>query len=335
MANMTFKANLIPSSDLGYTLGASNQRWSLPGARMTANLNIGSSSTTNGGAKISWYGMNTAGDATREVWMGYANGANAWYFWDNTNSSAIMRSTADGTNTFYGSSSLNVLKAGDTMTGSLIVSKATEPELKAQDTTNNNLRVSILVGSGHINHGLYSYGYAPTASTFTSGGKWIIYRGSDGEAHSGMKLYSAVWNDYAEYRITKNIIEPGRCIREIGDDTLTLTTERLQKGCEIVSDTFGFAIGQTLKAKTPTAVSGRVLAYLYEDKEIAKQHIGDPVCSGPDGTVSIMTEEEEVKYPSRIIGTISSIPDYDIWYGGTEEDPTPIKVNGRIWIRVR
>lgn len=59
-------------------------------------------------------------------------------------------------------------------------------------------------------------------------------------------------------------------IRELGDDTLELTTERLQRGREIVSDTFGFAIGETEKAKTPTATSGRVLAYLYEDREIAK-----------------------------------------------------------------
>ena len=38
---------------------------------------------------------------------------------------------------------------------------------------------------------------------------------------------------------------------------------------------------------------------------------GYPVCSGPNGTVSIMTEEEEEKYPSRIIGTVSEIPTYE------------------------
>lgn len=47
-----------------------------------------------------------------------------------------------------------------------------------------------------------------------------------------------------------------------------------------------------------------------------------------------MTEEEEEKYPSRIIGTISAVPDYDVWYGGNNGD-TPINVNGRIWIRIR
>ena len=164
----------------------------------------------------------------------------------------------------------------------------------------------------------------------TSYRNWIDTSGY----YHGIKVYGAVWNDYAEYRETKKEIEPGRCVRELGDDTLILTTERLQKGCEIVSDTFGFAIGESETAKTPTAASGRVLAYLYEDREIARQHIGDPVCSGPNGTVSIMTEEEEMRYPSRIIGTISAVPDYEIWHAGAD-GKLEIKVNGRIWIRIR
>lgn len=102
------------------------------------------------------------------------------------------------------------------------------------------------------------------------------------------------------------------------------------RGCNIVSDTYGFAIGESKKAQLPIAVSGRVLAYPYEDKEEFKNHIGWPVCSGPNGTVSIMTEEEEMKYPSRIIGTISAVPDYEIWHGGAD-----VIVDGRVWIKVR
>lgn len=154
---------------------------------------------------------------------------------------------------------------------------------------------------------------------------------ADGTMTSGstVKFYGAVWNDYAEFRQTKEVIEPGRCVKEIGDDTLELTTKRLERGCEIVSDTFGFAIGQTDEAQTPIAASGRVLAYGYEDREEFRKHIGWPVCSGPNGTVSIMTEEEEEKYPSRIIGTISAVPDYEEW--GSES----VKVNNRIWIQIR
>ena len=166
------------------------------------------------------------------------------------------------------------------------------------------------------------------------------------------KVYGAVWNDYAEMRNipeaqknlktvvlveeeeiikdnTEEIPMAGRCVYEIGDDTMTLTTHRLQKGCKIISDTFGFNIGETENAHTPVAVSGRVLAYLLEDREIAKEHIGDFVCSGPNGTVSIMTTEEYFKYPQTVVGTISAVPDYEEWGTGH------VKVDGRIWIYVR
>ena len=68
---------------------------------------------------------------------------------------------------------------------------------------------------------------------------------------------------------------------------MKLTTERLMPACEIVSDTFGFAIGETDECKTPIAATGRVLAYTYEDRYSFE--LGDAVCSGPNGTVSKMT----------------------------------------------
>lgn len=151
----------------------------------------------------------------------------------------------------------------------------------------------------------------------------------------GTQVWGAVWNDYAEFRETKEEIEPGRCIIETGNGDLILSTERLQNGAEIVSDTYGFAIGQTKKCNTPIASNGRVLAYLYEDIKQAKQYIGQPVCSGPNGTVSIMTDEEARNYPWKIIGTISEIPSYDKWQVGNPEKDEFITVNGRIWIRIR
>ena len=143
------------------------------------------------------------------------------------------------------------------------------------------------------------------------------------------QLYGAVWNDYAEFRICNEDFKPGQVVLENGDDTLSIASQRLQRGCSIISDTFGFAIGETDEAKCPIAVSGRVLAYGYESREKFKKHIGWPVCSGPNGTVSIMTEEEEEKYPSRIIGTISAVPNYETWGTGN------VEVNNRIWIKIK
>ena len=142
-------------------------------------------------------------------------------------------------------------------------------------------------------------------------------------------LMGAAWNDYAEFRVCDEDFKPGQVVLENGDDTLSIANQRLQRGCSIVSDTFGFAIGETDEAKCPIAVSGRVLAYGYESREEFKKHIGWPVCSGPNGTVSIMTEEEEEKYPSRIIGTISAVPDYETWGTGN------VEVNDRIWIKIK
>ena len=42
-----------------------------------------------------------------------------------------------------------------------------------------------------------------------------------------------------------------------------------------------------------------------------------------------MTEEEEEKYSSRIIGTVSAVPDYETWGTGN------VEVNNRIWIKVK
>ena len=150
------------------------------------------------------------------------------------------------------------------------------------------------------------------------------------------QVWGAVWNDYAEFRQTNDEnIKPGNCVIETGNGDLILSTERMQAGAEIVSDTYGMAIGETKINNTPIATAGRVLAYINESKDIIKQHIGEPVCSGPNGTVSLMTDEECQLFPYKMIGTISEIPDYEIWKAGTEEDPVNINVDGRVWIRIK
>lgn len=144
---------------------------------------------------------------------------------------------------------------------------------------------------------------------------------------TGSVLYGAAWNDYAEYRETAADIKPGSVVVETGNGNLVLSTERLQPGAEVVSDTYGFCIGETENSKTPIAVTGRVLVYPLEDKK--EFYAGAPVCSAPDGKVSIMTREEVREYPERIIGTVSEIPSYETWGAGN------VKVDGRIWIRIK
>ena len=178
--------------------------------------------------------------------------------------------------------------------------------------------------------------YSPNGNRFQMDaydGNWRLY-GVVNDAYTGQitvtaqgQLYGAVWNDYAEFRESNEQIQPGRVVIENGDDTLSLSNERLQPGANIVSDTYGFAIGETSRAQTPIAVSGRVLAYPYEPRDTFSA--GDAVCSGPNGTVSKMTREEIVMYPERIIGTVSAIPDYEVWGTGN------VPVNGRIWIKVK
>ena len=140
------------------------------------------------------------------------------------------------------------------------------------------------------------------------------------------KVIGAVYNDYAEYR-KSDALKAGCCVIETGKGDLIKSTERLQLGANIVSDTFGFSIGETETAKTPIAVCGRVLAYPSEN--ITLYTPGAAVCSGPDGKISLMTREEIKEWPDAIVGYVSEIPNYETW--GSEN----INVDGRIWIKIK
>lgn len=141
----------------------------------------------------------------------------------------------------------------------------------------------------------------------------------------GKKLFGAVYNDYAEYRQAEG--SAGECVIELGNGQMKQSSQRLQAGASIISDTFGFSIGATQTATSPIAVCGRVLAYPAE--ELSFYQAGDAVCSAPDGKISKMTREEIKEWPDRIIGYVSEIPSYEEW--GSDH----IKVNGRIWIKIK
>lgn len=204
--------------------------------------------------------------------------------------------------------------------------------VKISSYSGYNAITSMKTTNGSWENGVYTndrmyFNYVPDSNYNAGANKAAqIWLGPDASLHASA-VWGAVWNDYAECR-EADTIEPGKCVIEVGDDTLTTSTERLMPGANITSDTFGFSIGETEQAKTPIAVSGRVLAYPYESREEFKKNIGRPVCSGPNGTVSIMTDEEYRNKGYCAIGTISAVPDYEEWGTGK------VKVNGRVWIKV-
>lgn len=138
-------------------------------------------------------------------------------------------------------------------------------------------------------------------------------------------LMGAAWNDYAEYRKFEGIRpKAGMVVCETGEDSVKISNKRLEPAPSVVSDTFGFIIGEK-KDSIPISVCGKVLVYPNED--INKYRKGDAFCSGPNGTVSKMTREEIVNFPDRILGYFVGIP--------KEKQINNIAVNNRFWLKIK
>ena len=191
-------------------------------------------------------------------------------------------------------------------------------------TNTTNKSANFLYNPHQISGGLTISNTTASSSTSTGALKVSGGIGCAGNIYAA-KVYGAVWNDYAEYRNQEEEIKPGYCVYSNDDGKVHLTTEKFQACDGIVSDTFGFGIGETDDCKTPLAVAGRVLAYAENPEEL---HAGDTVCAGPNGKVVKMTREEIREWPDRIVGIVSEIPTYETWGTGN------VLVNGRIWIKI-
>ena len=245
----------------------------------------------------------------------------------NTSASGIVTT---GDQTFAGQKSFNANIVGNAN----IIGNG---KIFSQNSSQIGVEISTDAEGGNITI------YAPTGNTgSTNYWQMDAYNGdlrwyrvkTDGTTTTGphikssnLGIYGAVWNDYAEFRTQKEIIEPGYCVASSNNGEVYKTTEKFQACDGIVSDTFGFAIGETDECKTPLAVAGRVLAYYSGNRE--DYHAGDTVCAGPEGKVCKMTREEIREWPDRIVGIVSEIPEYETWGSGN------IKVNNRIWIKVK
>ena len=193
--------------------------------------------------------------------------------------------------------------------------------------TNGECRLNLYVLKPVTNTGTSEYGGIVIRKYVGQDGNYTAYFNANTGNFTANTVSGAVWNDYAEYRTQLEKIEPGRAIKDLDDGHVIKTEERLIPGAQVVSDTFGFALGETNNCQTPVAVSGRVLVYPYRNRY--EYHAGMAVCSAPNGTVDIMTREEIQKYPDAIIGIVSEIPEYEEW------GENPVKVNNRIWIKVK
>lgn len=95
-----------------------------------------------------------------------------------TNAAATYETKTNASNTY-------VKKSGDTMTGVLhIKASGWNARASAIDTVHNG-EVDLAFGVNHTDHGVYSTGYSTDGSSWTSNGKWLIYRGTGGIGVAG------------------------------------------------------------------------------------------------------------------------------------------------------
>jgi hypothetical protein len=143
------------------------------------------------------------------------------------------------------------------------------------------------------------------------------------------RVYGAIYNDYAEFRQSFKEFEPGTVVIESGKGYIEECNKRRNNIAEVVTDTYGFAIGEYKtenEYSVPVAISGRVLVKTDKPKETFR--IGDAVCTGKCGTVSKMKWWEKLLFKESILGYVVEIPTYTKWR-------KKIDVNERIWIKLK
>lgn len=158
------------------------------------------------------------------------------------------------------------------------------------------------------------YKATPNAGgTYTDG---IYY-----DAGSGV-LYGSAWNnDYAEKRKCIDTVYPGEVVVEGGHGCLLKSFDYNLPCAYVVSDTCGFVIG---KEGVPVAVAGRVLVEVENRTTV---HKGDALCSAPGGRAAKMTRHQIKKYPERILGIVTEVPDYTTWGN--------VDVRNRVWMKIK
>lgn len=169
-----------------------------------------------------------------------------------------------------------------------------------------------------------------TQSTGETTGALVVSGGVgvDGDIYAN-RVFGAVWNDYAERRIVEEeTVLPGQVACETGNDTLALSTRRMQPLGYVITDTYGMEIGRREYKAQPVGVSGRVLVRVEGDR--TSYQVGDALCAAPGGVACKMTPQEAAANPQALLGYVCSVPDYESW----GNDEYAVQVDGRIWMRI-
>ena len=140
------------------------------------------------------------------------------------------------------------------------------------------------------------------------------------------RVYGAVYNDYQEYRAQVEYIKPGYVQLSNNGKLYKQNKDRQRNVQGVVSDVFGFQIGEQNQNQLPVQVSGRALVYAENKKRLK---VGDQVCTTKNGTVRKMKWWEKLLFPEQIVGFVDEIPSYSTWGSSN------VRVDGRIWIRVK
>lgn len=141
------------------------------------------------------------------------------------------------------------------------------------------------------------------------------------------KVWSAVWNDYADFQLLNDRLVYGKCYTDAKNGA-HISNSRCQMGViGIASDTFGICVGQgASESQVPIAVSGWVLAYV--DKEYPT---GTPLTNDENGHLVEMTLQEKRDFPERLLAIYKKKEDLDFF--GSENKK--VKVDGRHWVMVK
>lgn len=126
------------------------------------------------------------------------------------------------------------------------------------------------------------------------------------------------------------MIEPGyayTCIEQAGSEVYIKTSEIGQASIGIVSDTYGFSLGDLTEEEKktylpmPIAIGGYVLAHV--DK---KYPFGTALTSGANGYLTEADEHLRTTHPERILATYWKSESFETWRG--------IEVKGRSWVKI-